>query len=83
MFSEQAVIVYDNVNFKDKKCDEVVGHTTTIWAIIMAAIVLCPELPLLGLYQGMHNPIIPLRLKNILNAPSISGENNKIGVNIT
>ena len=51
--------------------------------IIMAAIVLCPELLLLGLHQGMYSPIILLRLKDILNAPSISGEDNRIGVNIT
>jgi len=31
----------------------------------------------------MHNPRIPLRLKDILNAPSISGKDNRIGVNIT
>ena len=31
----------------------------------------------------MHNLIIPLRLKDILNAPSISSEDNRIRVNIT
>ena len=50
--------------------------------MMMAAIILCPKLSLLGLHQGMHNPIIPLRLKDILNAPGISGEDNGIGINI-
>ena len=31
----------------------------------------------------MYNLIIPLRLKDILNAPSISGKDNGIRVNIT
>ena len=48
-----------------------------------AAIVLCPELPLSGLRQSMHNPTIPLRLEDILDAPSISGEDGGIGLNIT
>jgi len=59
------------------------GHTATIRAITTAAIILCPKLPPLGLRQGMHNPRILLRLKDILNAPSISGKDNRIRVNIT
>jgi hypothetical protein len=47
------------------------------------AIILCPKLPPLGLRQGIHNLIIPLRLKDILNAPSISSKDNRIRVNIT
>ena len=47
------------------------------------AIVLCLKLPILGLYQFIYNPTIPLRLKNILAAFSISGENSGIGLNIT
>ena len=31
----------------------------------------------------MHNPIIPLGLKDILNTPGISGKDNGIRVNIT
>jgi len=60
-----------------------VGHTATIQAITTAAIVLCPKLLPLGLCQGIHDPTIPLRLKDILNAPSISSEDNRIRVNIT
>jgi len=51
-------------------------------AITTAAIVLCPKLPPSGLRQGIYNLTIPLRLKDILNAPSISSEDNRIGVNI-
>jgi len=58
------------------------GHTAIIQVITIAAIVLCPKLPPLGLHQGIHNPTIPLRLKNILNAPNISGKDNGIRVNI-
>jgi len=60
-----------------------VGYTATIRAITTAAIVLYPKLPPSGLRQGMHDLTIPLRLKDILNAPSISGKDNRIGVNIT
>jgi len=52
-------------------------------AIITIAIMLCPELPLLGLHQSIHNLTIPLRLKDILDAPSISSKDGRIGVNIT
>ena len=48
----------------------------------MAIIVFCFGLLFLGLHQSMHNSIIPLRLKNILTAPSIFNKNNKIGLSI-
>ena len=54
-----------------------------MWSITMAAIVLCPRLPLSGLRQSIYNPTILLRLKDILTAPSISGEDNGIGLSIT
>jgi hypothetical protein len=46
-----------------------------------AAIVLCPELPVTGLDQSMHNPTIELSLHDILNGSAISGDD--IGVEIT
>lgn len=39
--NDQAVIVCDNVNFKDKKRDQVTGHTDTMRSMTMAAITLC------------------------------------------
>ena len=58
------------------------GHIATMRVMTTAAIILCPKLLPLGLRQGMHNPIILLRLKDILNAPGISGKDNRIRVNI-
>ena len=66
-----------------KKRDQVTGNTDTMRSMTTAAIVLCPGLPLSGLRQSMHDPTIPLRLKDILAAPSISGEDSGIGLNIT
>jgi hypothetical protein len=51
--------------------------------MITAAIVLYPRLPLLGLRQSIYNLTIPLRLKDILAAPSISSKDGRIGLNIT
>ena len=66
-----------------KKRDQVTGNTDTMRSMTTAAIVLCPGLPLSGLRQSMHDPTIPLRLKDILAAPSISGEDGGVGLNIT
>jgi len=38
------MIIYNNVNFKDKKHNELIGHTDTIQLITTAAIILCPKL---------------------------------------
>jgi len=47
------------------------------------AIILYPELLPLSLCQSMYNPIIPLRLENILDALSVSSEDGGIKINIT
>jgi len=52
-------------------------------SMTMAAIVLCPKLPLSGLCQFIYNLTIPFRLKDILTALSISGEDNGIRLSIT
>jgi hypothetical protein len=49
----------------------------------IAAIILCPKLLTLGLYQSIYNLTIPLRLKDILAAPSISNKDGGIGLSIT
>ena len=53
-----------------------------MWSMTTAAIVFCLRLLLLGLHQSIYNPIIPLRLKDILTALSIFGEDNGIGLSI-
>ena len=40
-----------------------------------AAIVICPELPVTGLSQTMHDPSIQLSFQEILEGPAISGDN--------
>ena len=72
----QAVFVYDNMNFKDTTRHEVVGHKAQMRHVTTAAVVLCPELPLSGLRQDMHNPSIPLSVKDILLAPGICGDSS-------
>jgi len=77
------ITVYDNMNFKDRKRDEIVGHKETMRAMMTAVLVLCPELPPSGLRQSMHNPTIPLVVADIFNAPAISGMDGGIGLDIT
>jgi hypothetical protein len=47
------------------------------------AIVLCPELPLLGLTQDIHNPTRYLCLWDFSNAPMMSSNNNGISKHIS
>ena len=51
--------------------------------MITVVIVLCPKLLLSGLRQSIYNLTILLRLKDILNTPSISSKDSRIGLNIT
>ena len=64
MSNKQAVIVYNNINFKNKKRDQVIGYIDIIWSKTTAGIILCPKLLLLGLHQSIYNLTIPLRLKD-------------------
>jgi hypothetical protein len=77
------ITIYDIMNFKDRKRDEIVGHKETMRAMTTAALVLCPELPPSGLRQSMHNPTIPLVVDDIFNAPAISGMDGGIGLDIS
>lgn len=74
--NERAVIVYDNMNFKNTTRHEVVGHRSKMEAVTTAAIVLCPDLPPSGLLQSMHNPSIPLSTRDIFNGPGIAGDDD-------
>ncbi|KAN0074986.1 hypothetical protein V8E54_007597 [Elaphomyces granulatus] len=62
----QAVVVYDNINFKDTKRDEHVGHKATMQAMTTACIIHCPFLPDNGLTQSMHDPTVQLDLDDII-----------------
>jgi hypothetical protein len=53
-----------------------------IQSMTIAAIILYPKLPILGLYQSIYNLTIPLRLKDVLATPSISSEDSGIGLSI-
>ena len=68
----QAVVVYDNINFKDTKCDEHVGHKATMQAMTTASIIHCPFLPDNGLTQSMHDATVQLDLENIFSSPGLS-----------
>jgi hypothetical protein len=69
----QAVVVYDNINFKDTKRDEHVGHKAAMQAITTACIIHCPFLPETGLTQDMHDPKAQLDHEDILLSPGIQG----------
>ena len=58
------------------------GYINTIQLIIIVAIILCFELLTLSLYQSIYNLIIPLRLKNILDASSIFNKDSRIRLSI-
>jgi hypothetical protein len=75
--------VYDNVNFKDTVRDEALGHTAVMRNLTTAAIVICPEIPDSGLQQSMHDGTKDLDIRDIFNAPAISGDDNGIGVRIS
>ena len=59
------VVIYDNVNFKDIKRDELLGYTSVIRSLTTTAIIYYPKLPLLGLCQLIYNLTIPLNIKDI------------------
>ena len=71
------------MNFKETTRHEVLGHAAAMRAVTTAAIVICPELPPGGLQQSMHNPSIPLNVHDFFTAPSITGNDNGVGVAIT
>ena len=58
--NNQIVVVYNNINFKDNKRHEDVGHTRKYKAFTNAAVILNRDIPAGGLTQDMHDPSIPL-----------------------
>jgi len=68
------VVIYNNINFKDIKRDELLGYMSVIRSLITAAIIYCPKLPLLGLCQLMHNPTILLNVEDIYRSPSFGNK---------
>ena len=59
------------MNFKDTTRHEVSGHAAEMRAVTTAAIVHCPGLPSSGLLQEMHNPTIPLSLREVVASPCV------------
>ncbi len=81
----QTVIVYDNINFRDTKRDETLGHAATMRSMTTAAIIKCPELPETGLTQSMQDPSVELKVEDIFNSPALCGNDadRNIGPEIT
>ena len=57
----------------DRKRDEEAGHTAVYTSMTNAAHVVCEDIPCSGLTQSMHNPAVPLQLKDIVLSPGITG----------
>ena len=57
----------------DRKRDEDAGHTAVYKSFTNAMYVECEDLPASGLTQDMRNPTIPLRLRDIVTGPAITG----------
>jgi hypothetical protein len=76
------VVAYDNINFADTKRHEDAGHTSAFRSFTTAIHVKCDDIPSGGLTQDMHNPSVPLQLRDILTSPAITGT-DEIGVKAT
>ena len=57
----------------DRKRDEDAGHKAEFRSFTNAMYVECEELPSSGLTQDMHDSTVPLRLRDIIAGPAISG----------
>src|SRR6266702_885882 len=66
------VIIYNNINFKDIKCNKLLSYISVIRSLTTTAIIYCPKLPLSGLCQLIYNLIIPLNIEDIYRSPSFS-----------
>lgn len=68
----QAVIVYDNFNFKDTVSEQALGSSRPVMRNLTSALlIICPKIPTSGLQQSMLNTSQPLRLHDILTAPGL------------
>jgi hypothetical protein len=70
----QMVYVYDNINFKNTKRDEHLGHKGTMESLTTAAIVHCPELPTTRLTQSMFTSTSLLNIKDIWKSLADNGD---------
>jgi hypothetical protein len=71
--SPHGIVAYDNINFMDRKRDEDAGHTAVYRSFTNAMYVECKDLPTAGLTQDMHDPTVPLQLRDIVTGPGIAG----------
>ena len=68
----QAVIAYDNFNFKDTVCDQVLGSSKSVMHNMTSGLlIVSPSLPSSGLKQSMIDPKQPLTLNDILLSPGL------------
>ncbi|KAG5294025.1 hypothetical protein I7I50_04623 [Histoplasma capsulatum G186AR] len=79
----RAVIVYDNMNFKETVRDETIGHNDYMAAVTTAAVVISPAIPESGLTQIMHDSTRLLTLKEIIDAPGVAGNDYGLRKKIT
>lgn len=77
---QPAVIVYDNMNFKENTRHEILGHSAGMRAVTTASIVMCPQLPASGLNQSMHHPENPLRIDEIFDNLSRQGDDTGVQI---
>ena len=74
--NSQAVMIYDNINFKNMKQNEIVSHKSNICLMITAAIIFCSELSFSDLHQIMHNSTMLFCIHNIFSALRISDDDD-------
>jgi len=68
----QAVIAYDNFNFKDTVHDQVLGSSKSVMRNMTSGLlIVSPSLPSSGLKQSMIDPKQPLTLNDILLLPGL------------
>ena len=75
-------MIYDNINFKNMKQNEIVNHKSDICSIIIVVIVFCSELSSFNLHQMMHNSTMLFCVHDIFFASEIS-DNNNVKLNIS
>ena len=74
--NSQAVVIYDNINFKNMKQNEIVNHKSNMCSIIIVIIVFCSELSFSDLYQMMHNSTMSFCVHDIFSVSEISDDDD-------
>jgi hypothetical protein len=61
----------------DRKREEEAGHEQAFRSFTNAMYVLCEDIPNTGLKQDIHDPTVPLRLKDVALSPGITGSDGE------